>query len=719
MSEDGEDYPLAQFRKTYFEECAELLEALQSNLDLLSGGGGDQETLHAIFRAVHSIKGGAGAFGFGDLIAFSHVFESLLDSIRDGRIAGTPDVIQLLLRASDALGDIVNAARLENRLGDHFGAEIVAAMEDALAGTSAPVDASALEAAPQAHGVDTGAVAGERRYRIEFKPHSEMFAKANEPLLLFRQLRRLGGLHVEVDSSALPSLATVDPEASYLTWVLTLDTGAPMSAVQEVFEFVEDDCDLKVTVVDGGAPSPLPAEPQPAAQFRPIASGGVGSATASLPKAAETKAAETKAAETKVPPPAQSIRVDVDRVDRLVNLVGELVITQAMLTEQGSSLPVDQFPELIQGIEALAQSARELQESVMAIRAQPVKSVFARMPRVVRDLATQLGKDVRIVTSGEMTEIDKTVIEQLNDPLTHMIRNALDHGIEAPEVRAAAGKPRQGTIHLSAAQRSGRIVIEITDDGRGLDRERVLAKAKERGLVPQAASLSDDEIDNLIFLPSFSTAEVVSNISGRGVGMDVVKRNVQSLGGRITVQSRPGAGSRFTLSLPLTLAVVDGMVVSVGTETFIVPLTAIIESMRPQRADIHPLVGRGEVLALRGEYLPVVHLHRCFAITGAITDPCRGIVIVVQSEGSDRVGIVVDELLGQQQVVVKSLEANYDPVDGISGATILGNGRVALILDVAKLPELHGNAPCGWRGEFIQSTRPFVAIPAQETSHAA
>jgi two-component system chemotaxis sensor kinase CheA len=323
----------------------------------------------------------------------------------------------------------------------------------------------------------------------------------------------------------------------------------------------------------------------------------------------------------------------------------------------------------------------------MAIRAQPVKSVFARMPRIVRDLAAILGKEVRIVTIGETTEIDKTVIEQLNDPLTHMIRNALDHGIELPAVRKACGKPAQGTIHLAAAQQSGRIVIEVSDDGRGIDREKVLARAQDRGLVAAGATLSEEEIDDLIFLPAFSTAEKVSNISGRGVGLDVVKRNVQSLGGRIKVESRFGAGSRFILSLPLTLAVLDGMVVSVGTETYIIPLTAIIESMRPRPSDIHPVVGRGDVLALRGEYVPLIYLHSRFSIANAITNPCHGIVIIVQSESAGRMGVVVDELLGQQQVVVKSLEDNYDPVDGVGGATILGNGRVALILDIARLRE--------------------------------
>jgi two-component system chemotaxis sensor kinase CheA len=691
MTTEAEGYPLAQFRKTYFEECAELLDALQSNLDLLTNGSGDDETLHAIFRSVHSIKGGAGAFGFSGLVAFSHVFESLLDAMREQKVSAAPEVVQILLRASDALADTVSAARNEQPLAADFAADIVAAMEEVLLGASDHV-APNVQDRPVPESVD---LRGEKRYRIAFKPHTEMLQKANEPLLLIRQLRKLGGLTAEVDSSRVPSLDAIEPEAAYLSWTFTLETGVPQSTIHEVFEFVEDDCDLKIEVVSSST------------EAEPIVGQSAGPVTPAATKSMDSAVAPAT--------PTQSIRVDVDKVDRLVNLVGELVITQAMLTEQGTLLPVDQYPALIQGIEALAQGARELQESVMAIRAQPVKSVFARMPRIVRDLAATLGKEVRIVTAGEMTEIDKTVIEQLNDPLTHMIRNALDHGIEGPDERVAAGKPRQGTILLSAAQRSGRIVIEVADDGRGLNREKVLAKARDRGLVPAGATLSDEEIDNLIFLPAFSTADVVSNISGRGVGMDVVKRNVQSLGGRITVQSRFGIGSRFTLSLPLTLAVLDGMVVSVGKETFIIPLTAIIESLRPQAADIHPVVGRGLVLALRGEYLPLTHLHRCFAIPDAIADPCRGIVIIVESESAGRVGVMVDELLGQQQVVVKSLEGNYEAVDGISGATILGNGRVALILDIARLREIDSR---------VATDRPLLSHNAtidlpEKASHAA
>jgi two-component system chemotaxis sensor kinase CheA len=660
MSTEPPANPLAQFRQTYFDECAELLDALQTHLELLSNGGGDGETLHAVFRCVHSIKGGAGAFGFSTLVAFSHGFENLLDAMRDGKVAATADVISLLLRASDTLADAVAAANADRLLPNGFGADITTALEELHLGGSAAADIPAPVAAAQA--------SGESRYKIAFTPHSEMLQKANEPLLLIRQLHRLGGLAIEADSSRLPALDAMDPECAYLSWVFTLDTGAPQSAIDEIFEFVEDDCELRVQVT-GTAPIEAAV------------------ATDAPPAPVDAAAAEQHIAAT---PAAHSIRVDVDKVDRLVNLVGEMVITQAMLTEQSRLLAPDQYPVLIQGIEALAQSARELQESVMAIRAQPVKSVFARMPRIVRELAAALGKEARIVTTGEMTEIDKTVIEQLNDPLTHMIRNALDHGIEMPDVRVACGKPRQGTIHLGAAQQSGRIVIEVSDDGRGIDREKILAKARDRGLLPPGAAITEEETDNLIFLPAFSTAESVSNISGRGVGMDVVKRNVQSLGGRIAVQSRFGAGSRFILSLPLTLAVLDGMVVSVGAETYIIPLTAIIESLRPQPADIHPVVGRGDVLALRDEYVPLIYLHQRFSIAAAVTDPCQGIVIIVQSDSGARMGVVVDELLGQQQVVVKSLESNYDPVDGISGATILGNGRVALILDVVRLRGAEG-----------------------------
>ncbi|MBF0372859.1 MAG: chemotaxis protein CheA, partial [Alphaproteobacteria bacterium] len=383
-----------------------------------------------------------------------------------------------------------------------------------------------------------------------------------------------------------------------------------------------------------------------------------------------------------------SIRVDLDKVDRLVNMVGELVITQAMLKALVDQLPTEYATRVAREIEELSHHTRDLQDSVMAVRAQPVKTVFQRVPRLVRQLAAETGKQVRLVTAGENTEIDKTVIEQLGDPLTHMIRNAIDHGIESPEDRIAVGKQPEGTICLSAEHRGGRIVIRIDDDGRGINRERVVEKAIEKGLVAPGATLSDEEIDNLIFAPGFSTASTVSAISGRGVGMDVVKRNIQQLGGRVFIISKPGEGTTFMLTLPLTLAVLDGMIVSVGRETYVLPLANVIESLRPNEADIYRVVSGGEILLLRGEYVPLVPLYKLFHVRGGVDEPAGGVVVVVETEDSGKVGLLVDGLVGQQQVVIKSLEPNYDPVPGIAAATILGNGRVALILDVSSLREM-------------------------------
>jgi two-component system chemotaxis sensor kinase CheA len=390
---------------------------------------------------------------------------------------------------------------------------------------------------------------------------------------------------------------------------------------------------------------------------------------------------------------AHTIRVDLDKIERLVNMVGEMVITQAMVAEHSRDIPPGEFQELLEGLEQLAQHTRELRESVMSIRAQPVGSVFSRMPRLVRELAGETGKQVRLITSGENTEVDKTVVENLVDPLTHMIRNSIDHGLERPDEREKVGKPPVGTVHLSAQHRSGRIVIEVSDDGRGIDRQRVLNKAIERGLVQRGSHLSDEEIDNLIFLPGFSTADKVTNISGRGVGMDVVRRNISALGGRIGIYSTPGEGSRFVLSLPLTLAVLDGMVISVGNERFVLPLTNIVESLRPKPNDLHGVVNRWDVIMARGEYVRLVYLHQLFGISGAVTDPTKGLVVLLETEESGRIGLVVDEVIGQQQVVIKSLESNFRRLEGVAAATILGDGRVALILDVSGLQEMSRHAP--------------------------
>jgi two-component system chemotaxis sensor kinase CheA len=647
-------------KDTFFQECTELLDSAYAHLAALADGQSDNETVNAIFRAFHSIKGGGGAFGFDRMVRFAHGLETLLDLFRDGKIPMTRDLGVLLVRATDTLSDLINADRACKDLAAGFEDPLLRALE-AAAGTEA--------AAPPHRALTPSLATVMQTWRIRLRPHPSLFNNASEPLLLIRELGRIGRPMVTADLDRLPPFDRLDPETAYLGWTIDLETEAPRARIEEVFEFVNDQCDVSIEQAGSEAAPPTPAVPETTVQ------------------APRTELTETRRPD--MPAAAQSVRVDVEKVDRLVNLVGELVINQAMLVQMGALLPSDMCPGLINGLETLSQHLRELQDGVMAIRTQPVRSVFSRMPRLVRELSGQLGKEARLVITGEGTEIDKTVIEQLADPLTHLLRNAIDHGLEPPADRIAVGKPPEGRIHLAAEHRSGRIVIEVSDDGRGINRDRVLAKARSRGLIADDAQPGDEEIDNLIFHPGLSTSDTVSNVSGRGVGMDVVRRNIQALGGRITVQSRKGTGSRFLLSLPLTLAILDGMIVAVGRESYIVPLTNIVESLRPRRRDIHAVVGSGDVVAIRGEYVPLLYLARHFGVPAAEEDASRGIVVVVENESAGQVGLVVDELLGQQQVVVKSLEANYGYVEGVGGATILGNGRVALILDIASL---HGTA---------------------------
>ena len=687
---------MQQFLGTFFAECNELIGDVEGRLQALRDGAFDSEDLHAIFRAVHSIKAGAGTFHFTRMTAFTHKFETLLDLVRAGRIAVSQAVVDLLVQGTDILVDLLGNAQDGIEPADDYGEEVLLAMAAAMrsaagspgdAASEQERDAATAPAEPRAAAAIEPA--GEKHYRIVFAPRAELFRHANEPLLLIREMKRFGSLEVTANLSALPSLYSLEADDAYISWTFDLVTEEGEERIEEVFEFVTDDCDLEIACLgpaEGEAPERPASEadatpaPAPAANSgAPKAANGDGGPPANRPAATKTS----------------SIRVDLDRVDRLVNMVGELVITQSMLAQQSSQLPQDQSPNLGAGLETLAMHTRELQEGVMAIRMQPVKSVFSRMPRLVRDLAGKLDKKIRLVTTGENTEVDKTVIEELADPLTHMIRNSLDHGIETPDERIAAGKSPQGTINLSAEHRSGRILIQVYDDGRGLNREGILEKAIEKGVVQPDAKLGDEEIDNLIFVPGFSTAEAVTDVSGRGVGMDVVKRNILNLGGRISVQSTPGRGTRFILTLPLTLAVLDGMLVAVGEERYILPLTSIVESLRPEPKHLRSLSPGEEVISVRGDYLNLAYLHRAFAVGNAVEDPTEGLVVITETEGGVRIGIVVDELLGQQQVVIKSLEDNYDPVPGISGATILGNGLVALILDVDALVELsrkHGGS---------------------------
>jgi two-component system, chemotaxis family, sensor kinase CheA len=661
-----------RFRATFFEECAEILPDLEERLCSLRVGEVDAEGLNAIFRAVHSIKAGAAAFNFTVLVEFAHVFEAMLDRLRDDRIQRSEQVFDVIVRAADVLAELVEAAKDNREPPKGFGADVAAELQELL--SAAPEDrapapketAPEHEPAPE-HGV--------RTYRIQFEPLRELFRHANEPLLIIRELKRLGPLSVECNASKLPSFAQLDVEDAYLSFVFRLETSEPYAFVAEAFEFVDQDCVLKIEDLSREAEDASEAgetdheDDHETEEAKPAK----GAPSAQKPLATQSSKGAT------------SIRVDLARVDRLVNMVGELVITQAMLAQQLLDQSGGQRQQWIQGSEELAAHTRELQECVMAIRMQPVKSVFARMPRLVRDISSRLGKKVKLVTSGDQTEVDKTVIEELTDPITHMIRNAIDHGVESEAARLAAGKPAVATVELSAAQRAGNILITISDDGAGIDRQRVLQSAIAKGVVREDAKLSDDEIHNLIFAPGFSTAEKVTEVSGRGVGMDVVRRNISNLGGRIQIQSNPGKGTRFTLVIPLTLAVLDGMLVAIGKEKYILPLQSIVGTIRPDKRQVRTVTGGAQVVSVRGEYIRLIPIHRIFNVQGAITDPTKALLVVVESENGVKTGLVVDELIGQQQVVVKSLTENSEPVRGISGATILGNGRVALILDLEQL----------------------------------
>ncbi|MEK9212529.1 chemotaxis protein CheA [Sphingomonas sp. 2378] len=669
-------------QQIFFQECEEGLAGMESAFALLRDGDGDgdgdrdPETINSVFRCVHSVKGGAGAFGFERLQAYTHQYETLLDLVRNATLALTPALLDLVMGAFDMLADHVAAAR--DGVAAPADAAMLARLTDACkGGASAPAPAPVESAAPapEALPVDdfddlmamlgdvAPASAGEPApgdWRLDYRPTANALDNGAEPLLLLRELALLGGSVVACDRGALPALDALDADCAYLGWTIALPAHVAEDDIRSVFEFT-DACALKLAREQTALPL-LEAEPASALEAAPAEAQPVAPAP--------------------TPAPAQTIRVDLDKLDRLVNLVGELVITQAMLAQRLSENGMGGSTELSD----LEHLTRELQDSTMAIRAQPMKTVFSRVPRIVRELEGETGKRVRLEVEGEMTEVDKTVVERIGEPLTHLIRNAVDHGLETPEARVDAGKPPEGVVRLSAAHHSGRIVITVADDGKGIDRERVRAKAIERGIVLPDASLSDEDIDNLIFAPGFSTAVAITNVSGRGVGMDVVRKNIQALGGRIGIQSSKGKGSSFTLSLPLTLAVLDGMIVTVGAQTFVIPLSHIVESLRPSD-DMLSRFGRdGALLDVRGCYVPVLPLADHLGVAGAERDPTSAVLIVVEGD-QGQAALLVDSIQDQRQVVVKSLEANYQAIDGVAGATIMGDGRVALIVDVDALTE--------------------------------
>ncbi|NOX95964.1 MAG: chemotaxis protein CheA [Alphaproteobacteria bacterium] len=703
-----------EIKQTFFQECEDLLEEMETGLNDMSDGEGDSETVNAVFRAVHSIKGGAGAFGLNDLVSFAHVFETTLDEIRSDRLEASHDVMNLLLRSADRLADLVTGAR-DDIPADLEVSKVLIEELSAAAGIAddAPEDAAPaaeLEFEPLSLDIslddDDDFDLGEdpaKAFIVKFKPTSELYANANETVLLLRSLAEHGDIEVECDTSDLPMLDELDPEGAYLSWTIEIRTESDETALQNVFEFVEGCCELNIAPQDSDdddddvvepstssmdgedEPDTISEEDQEMAET-PIelvvneASVGEENPTPTAPTASAAEA-NTATASKSSSSPDSTIRVSLGRVDRLVNLVGELVINQAMVAQGVIDAGLERDDNVEQGLEELKQLTREIQESVMAIRAQPVKALFQRMSRIVRQAANATEKTVRLVTEGEMTEVDKTVVERLADPLTHMIRNAVDHGLETPEKRIASGKSAEGIVSLTAAHRSGRVIITVSDDGAGINRERVKQIAVEKGLVPEDAQLTDSEIDNLLFMPGFSTVEHVSNLSGRGVGMDVVKRAIQSVGGKISISSQPGKGSTFSISLPLTLAVVDGMVTEVAGQTLVVPLTAIVETLKPELSDIHEIGDGGRVISIRGEFIPLIDVGLSMGYRKELTDLEEAVVLSIETEDQERLALLVDGIHDQRQVVIKSLEENYGHVSGVAAATILGDGQIALILD--------------------------------------
>lgn len=638
---------LKRFHATYFEESREGLDAMEEGLLALEAGETGAELINSIFRAAHSIKGGAATFGFSAMAGLTHILETLLDDIRGGKRGVESEAVDAMLGSVDVLRELIAEAE-HGEAADQARVQAMHERLEALLGGEGGAAKSA--AAGQA-------TAGQTGWTIAFQPEPDLFMAGNDPLRIIRELAELGPLKASPRLDALPSFEALDPLQASIGWTLELDAPAKRAAVEGVFAWVEDACRLELTPI-------MPKVEKAAAGAGPAAGAAKAAGGGSGRDSGES-----------------SIRVDVDKVDALINLVGELVVTQSMLQQLGAGVDASLAERMSAALEQLERNTRDLQDMVIGIRMLPVDAVFRRFPRLVRDLSGKLGKLVRLQVSGENTELDKGLVEQIADPLVHLVRNAIDHGLEEPAVRAAAGKEPTGTIRLAASHQDGHVVIEVADDGKGLDRDGILNKARERGL-PLPEEPTDSQIWDLIFHPGFSTASAVTDLSGRGVGMDVVRSNIRKLGGSVQLHSAKGSGTRVVIRLPLTLAIMDGMTVSAGPETLVLPLANVREALQPAAGDISTVKGRGRLLKVRDEYLTLLSLGDTFGCRGDAAE--APVAVVVESDGH-RLAVEVDALLGQQQIVVKSLERNYRRIDGISGATILGDGQVALIVDVGGL----------------------------------
>ncbi len=680
----GAGIDLSQFYQVFFEEAGENLDRMEAQLLEIDIAAADDEALNSIFRCAHSVKGGAATFGFADVAELTHQMETLLDKLRRHELTPTAAMVDVLLQSGDALR--AQLARHQGAGGEAIDtAELLASIR-ALTSGPAPAAPARAEAplraapAPAAPAIDGHA----RELEVRVGPLADP-AQADNLVELFKEITDLGTIEAIDGGQASDGMRRFR--------VITTSTDNDLLDLF-TFHVARDEVAL-LPMTDGygfhaGNPGAPPeaelAQRDPGYGFFENAPGAPDAASVPVVAEAAKPAPRAPARAEKAPAAAleaSTLRVSVEKVDQLINLVGELVITQAMLAQNSKQIDPALYQQLAAGLADLDRNTRDLQESVMSIRMIPMSMVFSRFPRMLRDLAAKLGKKVEFETKGEATELDKGLVEKITDPLTHLVRNSCDHGIEAPAERVAKGKPEHGTITLAASHQGGSILIEVRDDGKGLSRAKLLTKARERG-IDAPDSMSDAEVWSLIFAPGFSTAEVVTDVSGRGVGMDVVKKNITALGGTVEIDSAEGYGMSVKVRLPLTLAIMDGMSVGVGDEVYILPLSSVIESFQVEPDTIKTIGGSGRVIEVRQEFMPVLDLEQVFDVPRADFEHAGGIMVVAEAEGG-RVALRVDQLLGQQQVVVKNLEANYRRVNDISGATIMGDGRVALILDVGSL----------------------------------
>lgn len=662
-------------RDVFFEECEDLIAALSDGLGAMRDGQTDDETVNAVFRAVHSVKGAAGAFALDDLVGFAHAFETVLDAVRSHRLPLEDRILHVLQRAGDVLADLIDAARDGSAVNQAQVDPVVDDLRSFLGDEPQPDENFIFDALTLSFDGPTDAAL---THVITFRPSDAFYISGNDPFLVVQALQSLGQTRVSVDTSHAPTdITALDWRSGYFTWQIELDGPDNDLPIREVFQFVDDLCDLTIRLKDAVS------EQEPAV---------VENDDVQMSDTFEQPSA-TALPDRNIKRPTSSLRVDPERVDRLINAVGELIINQSVISQRLMQANLPNNAELFADLDDYKLLAREIQEGVMAIRAQPVKPLFQRMLRIAREAADATGKLVDLITDGEATEVDKTVVERLADPLTHMIRNAIDHGIEQPERRAEVGKDPQGKLRLSARQRSGSIVIEIADDGAGLDRQRIKEIAIAKNLIPEDAQLTEAEIDHLLFAPGFSTAKAVTNLSGRGVGMDVVKTAIAALGGRVAISSVTGHGTTFSITLPLTLAVMDGMIINVGGQTMVVPISNIIETVRPKAADISYMGLTSTLLRIRGDYVPIIDLSERMGQTTTTRNMTDRVLLLIQTDTVAQCALAVDDIYDQRQVVVKSMQANYGDIAGISGATILGDGKIALIIDPDAVVQSNSNYP--------------------------